>query len=100
MQQPAAADDQQNEGTDQRQDFKSIPASEIIAAGPVVLLGSNQWRYGLRDGLGGFMLHGRSRVLVTGFWMLDKGIALVLCSHWLMRRLVSFFFIESTEYLS
>ena len=73
MQQPAAADDQQDEGTDQRQGFESIPASEIIAVGPVVFPGGAQRRDGLRDGLGGYILHRRLRVLDARYWILVIG---------------------------
>ncbi len=98
MQQPAATDDQQDEGAYQCQDFHPISASEIITAGPLSLLG-NQWCNGLRDRLGGYIFHRCLRVLVSGYWMLDKG---VVPGRWLLwrRRHDLFLFIESTEYLA
>ena len=62
----AASDDHKNEGGDQRQDDHSIAVFELFAVGPVVLLGGNQWRDGLRDGLGRFILHRRTWILDTG----------------------------------
>ena len=84
MQQPAAADDQQDEGADERQDFKSISASEIIAAGPAVLLVGSQWRNGLRDGLGGYILHRCLKVLEIGYWILVTGCSILDTGSWLM----------------